>query len=168
MAIAVPLRHPTGGKAYDFRLPMFYVTLVTLLLVATATLLHYEVLQGLHRRLSGSPMPSRPKVLVVMATCFVAHALEIVLYGLGYWLLINHVGSGQLTGTAAEPQVTLSECLYFSGATYTSLGLGDLAPTGALRMLAAAQALHGLLLIGWTASFLYIAMERFWTARHGR
>lgn len=147
---------------------MWHVALFTLLLVAVATLLHYEVLAGLHRRLGRSPMPSRPKVLVVMATCFVAHTLEIALYGLGYWVLINHAGSGQLTGTAAQPDVTLSECLYFSGATYTSLGLGDLAPTGALRMLAAAQALHGLLLIGWTASFLYIAMERFWNAHHGR
>lgn len=147
---------------------MIYATLVTLMLVAAATLLHYEVLQGLHRRLSGSPMPSRPKVLVVMATCFVAHAMEVVLYGLGYWLLIHHAGAGVLAGPAAGPDMSLADCLYFSGATYTSLGLGDLAPTGPLRLLAAAQALHGLLLIGWTASFLYIAMERFWTARHGR
>lgn len=143
---------------------MLLVAFITLLLVAAATLLHYEVLAGLNRRLSRSPMPSRPKVLVVMVICFVAHVLEIVLYGLGYWVLIEHAGSGLLAGTAAEPQVTVLECLYFSGATYTSLGLGDLAPTGALRMLAAAQALHGLLLIGWTASFLYISMERFWNA----
>lgn len=29
--------------------------------------------------------------------------------------------------------------------------------------LAGAQVLDGLLLIGWTASYNYIAMERFWT-----
>ena len=29
-------------------------------------------------------------------------------------------------------------------------------------VLAGAEALNGLLLIGWSASYLYIAMERFW------
>lgn len=143
------------------------VTLVTLLLVALATLIHYEALQGLHRRMGAWKIPSRPKVLIVVLGSFLAHVTEIGLYGLGYWWLVEHAGHGGLTGTAAEPRVTLLECLYFSGATYTSLGLGDLAPTGPLRLLATAQALHGLLLIGWTASFLYISMERFWTAHRG-
>lgn len=147
---------------------MAVVALVTLLLVATATLLHYEVLQGLYRRLGGWSVPARPKVLVVMLGCFVAHVTEIGLYGVGYWWLVEHAGHGGFIGTAVAPRVTLTECLYFSGATYTSLGLGDLAPIGPLRLLATMQALHGLLLIGWTASFLYISMERFWSARHGR
>lgn len=147
---------------------MTSVALVTALLVAAVTLLHYEALQGIHRRLGALAMPARPKVLVVMAGCFIAHVLEIGLYGLGYYALVAGLGHGGLVGTAASAPLTLDDCLYFSGATYTSLGLGDLAPTGPLRLLAAAQALHGLLLIGWTASFLYIAMERFWSARHGR
>jgi hypothetical protein len=29
-------------------------------------------------------------------------------------------------------------------------------------LLAGAEALNGLLLIGWSASYTYIAMERFW------
>ena len=89
---------------------MWHVALFTLLLVAVATLLHYEVLAGLHRRLGRSPMPSRPKVLVVMVSCFIAHLLEIALHGPGYWVLINHAGQGPLTGTAAQPEVTLSPC----------------------------------------------------------
>jgi hypothetical protein len=32
-----------------------------------------------------------------------------------------------------------------------------------LRLLAGAEALNGLVLIGWSASFTYIAMERFWS-----
>jgi diguanylate cyclase (GGDEF)-like protein len=31
-----------------------------------------------------------------------------------------------------------------------------------MRLLAGAEALNGLLLIGWSASFIYISMERFW------
>jgi hypothetical protein len=127
---------------------MTSVALVTALLVAAVTLLHCEALQGIQRRLGELAMPARPKVPVVMAGGFLGH--------------------GGLVGAAADPQATLDECLYFSGATCISPGLGDRAPTGPLRLLAAAQALHGLLLIGWTASFLCIAMERFWSARRGR
>jgi len=58
---------------------------------------------------------------------------------------------------------TLANSLYFSAETYTSLGFGDLIPIGPLRLLAGAEALNGLVLIGWSASFTYIAMERFWS-----
>jgi hypothetical protein len=146
---------------------MFAVVFTCTLLIAFTTLLHYEALQQLHRRLVSASMPSRPKVLVVMFGAFVAHAAEVALYGLAYYVLLSHVGAGTLMGIQDGHRTrSLLECMYFSGATYTSLGLGDLAPTGPIRLLAAAQALHGLLLIGWTASFLYIAMERFWNARH--
>ncbi|MFT5782459.1 MAG: hypothetical protein ACI9EB_001852 [Pseudomonas sp.] len=33
-----------------------------------------------------------------------------------------------------------------------------------MRLIAGVEALNGLLLIGWTASSTYIAMERFWKA----
>jgi hypothetical protein len=35
-------------------------------------------------------------------------------------------------------------------------------PDGVLRLLAGVEALNGLLLIGWSASYTYLAMERFW------
>jgi hypothetical protein len=34
-------------------------------------------------------------------------------------------------------------------------------------MLAGAEALNGLLLVGWSASYAYIAMERFWNPGPG-
>ena len=45
------------------------------------------------------------------------------------------------------------------------LGFGDVVPNGPLRLLAGAEALNGLLLIGWSASFLYLEMERWWPPR---
>jgi hypothetical protein len=45
---------------------------------------------------------------------------------------------------------------------FTSLGFGDVTPSGPLRLLAGMEALNGLLLIGWSASYIHLAMERFW------
>ena len=47
-------------------------------------------------------------------------------------------------------------------ATYTTLGIGDLHPTGATRLIASVDSLNGLVLIGWSASFTYLTMEEFW------
>ena len=52
--------------------------------------------------------------------------------------------------------------LYFSVTTYTSLGFGDHLPLSHSRLLAGVQALTGLMLIGWSVSFTYLAMERYW------
>jgi hypothetical protein len=61
-----------------------------------------------------------------------------------------------------------TRCLYFSAETYTTLGYGDVLPHGDLRLLAGMQALNGMLLIGWTASYTYLSMERLWDDRGGR
>jgi hypothetical protein len=45
---------------------------------------------------------------------------------------------------------------------YTTLGLGDVVPTGAVRFLAGVEALSGFVLITWSASFTFLEMERFW------
>jgi hypothetical protein len=42
------------------------------------------------------------------------------------------------------------------------LGYGDVLPHGDLRLLAGLEALNGILLIGWTASYTFLSMERFW------
>jgi len=54
------------------------------------------------------------------------------------------------------------ECYYYSAVTFTSLGFGDLTPTGHLRLLAAVEVLTGVVLIAWTASFLFLVMQRSW------
>jgi hypothetical protein len=139
---------------------MFAVALTCILLIALTTLIHYEALSALTTRLPALGIPSRTKLLVVIFVAFVAHALEIALYGLALYLLVNWGGLGGLGGTGSS---SLGNCLYFSAETYSSLGFGDLIPIGPVRLLAGVEALNGLLLIGWSASYAYIAMERFWT-----
>lgn len=145
---------------------MWWTALASLLLIALTTLIHYEVLGGLNTLLPRLAIPARSKLLVVMLVAFVAHLAEIALYGVAIWGLAGPLGLGELRGPGGA---TLTNCLYFSAETYTSLGFGDLIPVGPIRLLAGIEALNGLLLIGWSASYAYLAMERFWgSGRPGR
>lgn len=128
-------------------------------LVIATSVLHYEALGGIQTALPGLRIPGRAKLLVVILMAFVIHTAEIALYGVTLYGLIRFTGSGSLTGTAAPGLVT---SIYFSAETYTSLGFGDLTPAGSVRLLAGVEALNGLLMIGWSASFTYLSMERFW------
>jgi hypothetical protein len=138
---------------------MLTVLTICAVLVALTTLLHYEVLRGLNAALPVLPVANRAKLLVVIIAAFLAHAAEIALYGAALYVLVTYLGAGILAGSAGS---SLAACLYFSAETYTSLGFGDLTPVGPVRLLAGTEALNGLLLIGWSASFAYLSMERFW------
>jgi hypothetical protein len=136
------------------------VALCGLLLVVLTTVIHYEVLRALSFTLPRLSMRSRAKLLIVIFAAFISHGAHILLYGVGFLALAGSFGLGQI-GTVV-PQ-SLTSCLYFSAETYTSLGFGDVVPLGPLRLLAGAEALNGLLLIGWSASYTYLSMERFWS-----
>jgi len=138
------------------------VLLLCGLLVVATTVLHYEALRSLNFRLPSLGVPDRAKLVIVILAAFVAHAVEMAMYGATLYVLVTWLGAGSLAGTV---NVSLATCMYFSAETYTSLGFGDLMPVGPVRLLAGVEALNGLLLIGWSASFTYISMERFW--RHG-
>ena len=130
-----------------------------LMLLVLTTAIHYEVLRVLTVGLPALHVPARAKLMVVIFGTFFAHAVEICLYALAFYVLARYLAAGTL-GDASRSSLTLS--LYFSAETYTSLGYGDVVPGGDLRLLACMEALNGLLLIGWSASYTYIAMERFW------
>jgi Ion channel len=128
------------------------------LLIVVTTVLHYEMLRLLSFGLPRIQVRPRAKLLVIMFSAFAAHIIEIVLYGLAAYFLVHALQLGSLVGAVPA----LKNFLYFSAETYTSLGFGDIVPGGPLRLLAGVEALNGLLLIGWSASYVYIAMERFW------
>jgi Ion channel len=54
--------------------------------------------------------------------------------------------------------------VYFSAVIHTTLGLGDLVPSGSIRFLVGAQAVAGFTLLPWSALPTLLAMERFWRA----
>lgn len=139
---------------------MLIVVLASALLIALTTAIHYEVLRAIYTTMPSFGVSNRHKVLLVSFGLLAAHFLEIAVYGAGFYLLVRYLDVGTLAGAN---QFSLESCLYFSSETYTSLGFGDIRPVGPLRLLAGVEALNGLLLIGWSASFAYLAMERFWS-----
>ena len=92
----------------------------------------------------------------IVSGLFFTHLVEVGIFGIAYIIEAEFLGMGTLEGTH---DIVVRNYLYFSIATYTSLGLGDIFPTGALRLLAGLEVLTGLLLIGWSASFLYVEMR---------
>jgi hypothetical protein len=132
---------------------------ICITLVLITTVFHYEFLRGLSLLLTSVPINGRLRVLSGVIGTFVAHTFEIFLYGLAYYLLRDRYGLGTFGGHFVD---RLSTFLYFSSETFTSVGFGDIYPSGPLRMVCGVEALNGLLLIGWSASFTYVVMERFW------
>lgn len=128
-------------------------------MVLLTVLVHYESLNLLSRYMHDRVPSSRAQILVVIMGVFTAHTIEVWLYAAAYYCLDNW-GPGM--GIAGHLDGSMLDYLYFSTVSYTSLGLGDLYPLGALRLLTGVEALNGLLLIGWSASFTYLVMQRSW------
>lgn len=128
-------------------------------LVVGTVLIHYEVLRGTSRLVTTVPVAARSRMLLVLAGIFIAHLIEVCLYALAYSMMSDHLGLGSFEGAAAG---TFADFFYFSITCYTTLGLGDIFPTGPMRVIAGIEALNGFVLIGWSTSFTYLAMERFW------
>jgi hypothetical protein len=139
---------------------MLLIAFFCALLITLTTLMHYEVLRALSANLPSLGVLNRTKVLIVVFATFAAHIVEIIVYGITLFLLPTYFELGSLKG---QGELTMADCLYFSAETFTSLGFGDVMPVGSIRLLAGVETLNGLLLIGWSSSYLYIAMERFWS-----
>ncbi len=138
------------------------VIAVTAVTVALTVLVHYEGLVWLSSRLQRWHQQRRRKVLYGVYAVLALHVMEIWLFGFSSWLLLQVAGTGAVTGVE---DLQLLDAVYLSAATFTTVGFGDLSPAGPVRFLSGTEALTGFMLIAWSASFLYLEMERFWRER---
>jgi|TARA_Y100001933_G_scaffold232719_1_gene251486 hypothetical protein len=134
------------------------VILAAFLMIAI-TLFHYFVLRWLSGGMSRISMAATTRILAIVFSVFMAHIIEIVIYSVAFAVSDKLLSLGDFGGRAVE---TPLDYLYFSIVSYTSLGLGDTYPIGHLRFLTGVESLNGLLLIAWSASFIYLAMGRLW------
>ena len=141
---------------------MIITTTLILSLAAASIMIHLEglwVIRALPRFFIDSP---RLGVVSVVMLCLVLHVLEISLYSGGFMLADKVFGVGQFND---ERNLDAMGYFYYSAITYTAVGYGDILPKGEIRLLAVAESLNGLMLIGWTGAFTFIAMQRLWSER---
>lgn len=140
-------------------MPLLLTFIFNTLIVGLVVLLHYEVLSLLSKATFKRHGRHRSNVLFSMFATLTAHVVEIWLFAAGYWLMMKLDGFGYLAGNFDG---ALLDYVYFSFTTYTSLGYGDIEPLGNIRFLAALEALAGLALITWSASFMFLEMQKSW------
>lgn len=138
---------------------MTLAVILAILLVGLTSLFHYRVLRWLSGGMSRIVMSAGIRILVIVLVALGAHLVEIGLYAGAYALGEGVLGLGSFGGLAVVHPL---DYLYFSSASYTSLGLGDVFPGNHLRFITGVEALNGLLLIAWSGSFIYLAMGRLW------
>lgn len=103
-------------------------------------------------------LPSRLNVRLGIVVYFILllHLLEIIIFAVGLQLM-----SADKVGliTVEQSPINFGTLVYFSGAVYTTLGFGDIVPTSTIRLFTIVESLTGLMLVSWSATFTFMAMQ---------
>jgi hypothetical protein len=102
-------------------------------------------------------LPMRHLLAAMVLGVFFVHFLEIALFAVAIAALVG-LGLDSATGGL---DLGHFDALYYSASYYTTTG-GPPLPTVPLRLLAVAESLTGVILIAWTASFLFMVMRKHW------
>ncbi len=97
------------------------------------------------------PRRNLPVFLVLFGVILGLHLSEICVWAGFYWW------QGYLPGFETS--------LYFSGATYTTLGYGDVVLPRPWRLAGVVESLTGVLLLGWSAAAFFTVISRLFDVR---
>ena len=136
------------------------VVLITMGIVSLIIALHYEALRLCIRFLPALAHRRRRRVVILILVILFTHAIEMWIFGIGYYLMLGIDGFGAITGES--PTITVIDHVYYSAMVYTTVGFGDLIPSGPIRFTTGMEALTGLVMITWSASFTFLEMQRDW------
>lgn len=154
---------PAGGSYSTFSRGQLLIALISTVLIVVCVLIHYEVLNKLSTWLAQMRHLHRTRVLVLILGLLAAHVVEIWIYAVAFGLLDGMADFGRITHLQVpDPGSHWLDYVYYSFVTYTTVGYGDIVPVGPIRFIAAAEALNGWLLLGWSVSFTFLEMQRFW------
>lgn len=140
-------RHPPGVGAI----------LIVAATVFAAVGIHFEAIVLASAMTERALGVGRLRVALAILWMVVSHLVEILVFAGGWAMLI--AWEGARLSPAAQ---SLGDLVYFSGSVYTSLGFGDVVPLGNGRIFAVVEAVTGLVLIAWTASFTFLEMRANW------
>ena len=139
---------------------MLIAILISAVLMSVNTAVHYVALRRIADAVEPALHPGRCLALGVAALT-VAHLVEALVYASGFWVAVHSFELGDLRATGRDrgADLTFMDYFYFSMVNYTTLGRGDLIPSGHLRFMAALEAFYGFLLITASGSFLLQIMS---------
>lgn len=145
---------------------MVGIILINCIAVTAVVVIHFQFLFYLTKYFKNAKDNIRQLHIVLgVLGALTAHAVEIWLFALVYYFLGLSGEWGYLEGNFNGG---LLDCAYYSFTVFTTLGFGDIHPVGEIRYLTGIESLTGLLLIAWSASFLYFEMQRYWEAERNR
>ena len=148
--------------AVEHHVNLLNATLINGLIVAVVVLIHHEVLINLSGLLSKMRQSHRFRSIAAVFGVLAAHTLQVWIFAGAFYLMHHAEGWGELGGNFGG---SILDGVDFSVTTFTTVGYGDVEPFGILRFLTGIEALSGLVLITWSASFLFVEMQRYWPAR---
>ena len=141
---------------------MLLTWLITAGLVVLSVILHYEALRLLDWWIRRLKKLHRPGMVLIVLGCFCAHIVEVMVFAVALFLSATRLQLGAIQGVLERHFV---DYFYVSISSYTSLGVGDIYATGDLRIIVGVEALIGLMLITWSATFTFLEMKAVWEDR---
>ena len=135
--------------------------MIAALLLGTAMFL---IALGLHLgmlRVAGRIAPTRAnngtaRTLAGQLVVLASHLLVALLFAAGFALAVEM----KLGGFAKELSMGWMDYYYYSLINVTTVGLGQIYPTGHLRVLTGIESLTGFLVISCSAQFLFKSMDQ--------
>lgn len=135
---------------------MLTALLLAIALFLVSVWLHLASLRGARRVSLASAGSHSARQLAVFLIILGSHLAVAALFALGFWFGYAR----ELGGFAQEPVMGAMDYFYLSLINVTTLGLGDIYPTGHLRVIAGIESLTGFLLISCSAQLVFKMMQK--------
>ena len=141
------------------------VVLLAAITICLCVLVHYFFLWDMISRLSRRSMHTLVVICGTVLGLIAAHLIEIALFALSLFALVE-IWETDIGGLAGQTEMIDAQgWYYYSAMVYTTVGFGDIVPTGPLRIFTACEALTGFVLITWSASFTFLVMQTRWKSK---
>jgi len=105
---------------------------------------------------------SRVRRVLESRSTYLRVALLLRLFGGIVLLHLVQVGLWAVVFWRAHELPNVETALYFSLATYTTIGFGDVVVGPGWRVLAGIEGLTGILLVGWSTAFVFAVVNRMY------
>lgn len=128
---------------------------VSAIVICLSVGMHAMVMRELYARMCHAGRFAWVRLSLIVMILLATHTVQIIMFGAAYHFMVDSPN-----GFEGVYDGSFNDSVYFSAAVYTTVGFGDITPLGYLRLMVSFEALAGLVLIAWSASFTFVAMSK--------